>query len=156
MGMTKINAYIGTMLIVLLLSLSLSNLGAKLTNEKDLTDDSISYINTYTNSLNSNSEIAEIETQTINESKNTNFLSNEADEGEQEGTEVFALFRKALKFWDSIIGAVSLFFNLPSFIISGLMLPLESFRTIINVFGWSLVLYIGIMGAKATNLGGRT
>lgn len=147
MAFTKINFYVGLLFSVAVVTISLLLFGNALVNDSNITLDnnSISYIGNYSANLEATGINDFNDADTVSSLKENNIVT----EGNQ--TEGFSVtdFLANINYYsekvNQITSWVKVVYNLPSFAISALGLPIEPFRHVINVTGICLFIFILVL-----------
>lgn len=133
MSFTKTNAWIGIILVTLILTSSLMLFGTSLKSKSGivLTDESEEYIDNYAG-YSSDEGITDF-TGDNSDVKNSNSLTSDNETGEQSSTDVLAGFNWKATRLGRIWSLFEFIYNIPTFILLTLQLPVAAFNHIINV-----------------------
>lgn len=145
MAATKINFYLGLLMAVSLIGINLSIFGNSLYNNPNiiLNNDSILYIGNFSNNLDSSG------INNFNDGSTASELKKEGIITQGNETEGFGVTDNlATIYWGSvkltkISSWLNIAYNIPSFLIYALGLPINPFRNVINIFG--IILFISFV-----------
>ena len=143
MDITNVKYWIGVVFVCLVFSIALLNFGSGLnaSDKVTLSNKSVNYLNDYSSLLNSKG----LSSSDIEVKDNvSNPLSSEEDTGSFL-QDVFAVFNKIVDTLASVWNYIVLVFSIPSFIVQGLGLPLGSFKWIIDLITWTMLIAITIV-----------
>lgn len=147
MSYTKPTTWIGILLIVSIVSVSLMNFYVDLAGRPDITlgSDSKDYISSF-----SSKYATSLSNLTGDNSgkKDTLIIGTESGEGEQIVQNELGILNFAQSKLTAIWNFFETIYNIPTFILTSLNLPISEFKNIINVISYVLVISLVIMGIK--------
>lgn len=147
MSYTKPTTWIGILLIVSIVSVSLMNFYVDLAGRPDITlnSESTKYISSF-----SSKYATSLSNLTGDNSgkKDTLIIGTEGGEGEQIVQNELGILNFAQSKLTAIWNFFETIYNIPTFILTSLNLPISEFRNIINVISYVLVISLVIMGIK--------
>lgn len=147
MSYTKPTTWIGILLIVSIVSVSLMNFYVDLASRPDITlgSDSKDYISSF-----SSKYATSLSNLTGDNSgkKDTLIIGTESGEGEQIVQNELGILNFAQSKLTAIWNFFETIYNIPTFILTSLNLPISEFKNIINVISYVLVISLVIMGIK--------
>jgi hypothetical protein len=146
MASTKPNFWITMILIVLVFSFALFQFFNGLSSSENifLDESSEQYISEYSKIIQSNTFL-----DSTNTSKVTSDVSNPllSEEGESRTIfqDIFAVFNRITNILNNFWNYIKLGFQIPSFLIQGLGLPLKEWQFVINAVLWATLISIIVM-----------
>lgn len=136
MAFTKTHFYAGMILIFALLSFSVMKLGNTFVSDPDtvVNNESKDYVSDYAGYI-KDGNMEKFKNEEIDEKKQANYLTSGNETGEQSVTDYLGqlnFYKERIK---PIVDTLRLVFNIPTFLIRGLGLPIGAFGWVINIFG---------------------
>ena len=155
MAFTKLQFYVGMILIVSLCSFGLVIFGGAMLNDTSITmnNESVDYIRDFSGYVNSdNGGIKGMNATNVAELQESQFLDDE-DAGGYDITDVLAQLNYFKNRANKIGGYIKFAYNIPTFMLLGLGLPISAFTTYLNIFG--VILFISLIVVFIKLLQGR-
>jgi len=155
MAFTKLQFYIMTLLIVGLLSFGLVIFGGAVASDPNINmdNDSRDYILKFASYVNADSGGLKGLNETDIASLQEESLLDDQDAGGYDITDVLAQLNYFKNRVSKIWGYIAFAYNIPTFIVLGLGLPLAHFATYINIIG--LILFVSLIVVFIKLLQGR-
>lgn len=135
--MTKPNFYIGVLSVFAIMTISMLLFALNIADTREINDRSREYVNQYSQYL----EDTDIESMEDDIDKRIITGSNET--GESAITDFLANINYYAQRVGRIKGYFDLVYNIPSFVITSLGLPVGAFRHVINILG--TIIFIGLL-----------
>lgn len=137
MAMTKPNFYIGVLSVFAIMTLSMLLFAINISDTRDINDKSQDYVTEYSQYI-EDSNIEKLE-----EEVDKRIIVGTNETGESAITDFLANINYYAQRVGRIKGYLDLMYNLPSFVISSLGLPLGAFRHVINILG--TIMFISLL-----------
>jgi NhaP-type Na+/H+ or K+/H+ antiporter len=155
MAFTKLQFYVGMILIVSLCSFGLVIFGGAMLNDTSITmnNESTTYINQFSSYVDSdNGGISGMNATNVAELQESQFLDDE-EAGSYDVTDILAQLNYFKNRASKISGYIKFAYNIPTFMLLGLGLPISAFTTYLNIFG--VILFISLIVVFIKLLQGR-
>ena len=155
MAFTKLQFYVGMILIVSLCSFGLVIFGGDMLNDTSITmnNESETYINQFSSYVDSdNGGISGMNATNVAELQESQFLDDE-EAGSYYVTDILAQLNYFKNRANKIGGYIKFAYNIPTFMLLGLGLPISAFTTYLNIFG--VILFISLIVVFIKLLQGR-
>jgi len=155
MAFTKLQFYVGMILIVSLCSFGLGIFGGAMLNDTSITmnNESTTYINQFSSYVDSdNGGIKGMNATNVAELQESQFLDDE-EAGSYDVTDILAQLNYFKNRANKIGGYIKFAYNIPTFMLLGLGLPISAFTTYLNIFG--VILFISLIVVFIKLLQGR-
>jgi len=150
MAFTKLQFYLTMLLVVSLLAFGLVIFGGDIANDTSITldNESRTYISNYAKYVNSdNGGLKSMNASDVASLQEESF-SDDEDAGGYDVTDVLAQLNYFKNRVSKITGYIKFAYNIPTFMLLGLGLPVNAFSTYLNIFGLLMFIFLIVVFIK--------